>query len=193
MAFSNPKSKCDILRCLVSIITALIIGITTPPPELTPIVSEAYASSDEDEDEENGDNGGENGNGDSGRAVPSESRSTGEQDGEDDEETKVFTDNPPDDPLYIASYSMDEQDLLNTETLNIDGEIKNNDTDAANFVKITATFYDANNKTLGSEMAFTDPTTLDPGQSAPFKMSAGVLGNLNIDEIRYIKFHLSSQ
>jgi hypothetical protein len=70
--------------------------------------------------------------------------------------------------------------------LNIIGEIKNNDTETTDFVKLTATFYDANNRTLGSEVAFTDPTTLDPGQSGPFNMAAGVLGNLNVDEIQYV-------
>ena len=83
--------------------------------------------------------------------------------------------------------------MLDEETLNIIGEIRNNDTDSADFVKLTATFYDANNKTLGSDSAYTDPTTLEPGQSGPFKMDAGIFGNLNVDEIRYVKFHLSSQ
>ena len=107
---------------------------------------------------------------------------------------KTFTDNPSNDPLYITSYSFDKDNLLDNEVLNIIGEIKNNDTETADFVKLTATFYDANNRTLGSEVAFTDPTTLEPGQSGPFKMAAGILGNLNVDvdEIRYVKFHLNS-
>ena len=44
------------------------------------------------------------------------------------------------------------------------------------------------------KLRFTDPTTLEPGQSGPFKMAAGILGNLNVDvdEIRYVKFHLNS-
>ena len=107
----------------------------------------------------------------------------------------MFTDNPPNYPLYITSYQLDEESnsLINIEMLNIDGEIKNDGTDIENFVKLTATFYDADNGTLGSDIAFTDPTTLEPGQSAPFKMIGGALGNLDVDEIRYVKFHISSQ
>jgi hypothetical protein len=37
---------------------------------------------------------------------------------------------------------MDEEDFLDREVLNINGEIKNNDTDSADFVKLTATIYD---------------------------------------------------
>ena len=95
--------------------------------------------------------------------------------------------------MYITSYSFDKENLLDRETLNVIGEIKNNDTESADLVKLTATFYDANNRTLGNEAAFTDPTTLEPEQSGPFKMTAGFLGNLNVDEIQYVKFHISSQ
>lgn len=150
-----------------------------------------------DSEDDNGEEDSDNGNGgDSERAVPSESRNTDndDEDGDDsDEGIKAFTDNPPNDPLYITSYSFDKETLLDKETLNIIGEIKNNDTETADFVKLTATFYDANNRTLGSDVSFTDPTTLEPGQSGPFKLAAGILGNLNVDEIRYVKFHLNSQ
>lgn len=52
----------------------------------------------------------------------------------------------------------------------ITGEIKNNGTNTANFVELIATFYDTSNQTLGNKNTFTEPTTLQPKQAAPFTM-----------------------
>lgn len=38
------------------------------------------------------------------------------------------------------------------------------------FVKIIATFYDSNNNVVGTDFTYTSPSTLQPGQKAPFDM-----------------------
>jgi hypothetical protein len=45
----------------------------------------------------------------------------------------------------------------------------NNATNKLN-VELIATFYDVNNVTLGSDSTFTNHTTLEEGQSAPFDL-----------------------
>ena len=60
------------------------------------------------------------------------------------------------------------------DALNIIGEIRNTDSVSADFIKVVATFYDGTNSTLGSDFTYTDPNDLDPGQSAPFEMNAGI-------------------
>ncbi|MGA9942021.1 MAG: FxLYD domain-containing protein [Nitrososphaeraceae archaeon] len=51
------------------------------------------------------------------------------------------------------------------------GEVKNNGSIMAHYVEIISTIYNANNQTLGSTFAFTNPTDLTPGQSAPFDLT----------------------
>lgn len=72
------------------------------------------------------------------------------------------------------------------DALNIIGEIRNTDSVSADFIKVVATFYDGTNSTLGSDFTYTDPNDLDPGQSAPFEMNAGIFRNLPVDDIRYV-------
>jgi hypothetical protein len=39
------------------------------------------------------------------------------------------------------------------------------------YVRITATFYDSNNSVIGTDYTFTSPSTLQPGQRAPFDLT----------------------
>ena len=48
------------------------------------------------------------------------------------------------------------------------GEVLNNGSDAAEFVQITVSFYDSNGIFLDSVMTYTDPSTIAPGNRAPF-------------------------
>jgi hypothetical protein len=80
---------------------------------------------------------------------------------------------------------------LDSETLDVNGEIENNGTEQLDFVRVTVTFYDANNSILGSD--FTEPNTLDPGQSAPFKLNVGYGDNIPISDIASIKLHIGAQ
>ena len=50
------------------------------------------------------------------------------------------------------------------------GEVLNNGGATARFVKITASFYDSNGIFLGSEDTYADPSTLEPGNKAPFNL-----------------------
>jgi hypothetical protein len=74
---------------------------------------------------------------------------------------------PANSPLYITYISM-HKDVLND--IVITGEIKNRGTNTANFVELIATFYNINSQTVGNENTFTKPSTLQPGQAAPFTM-----------------------
>jgi hypothetical protein len=80
---------------------------------------------------------------------------------------KEFTDMPANSPFYITTTSI-HKDVLND--IVITGEIKNRGTNTANFVELIATFYNINNQTVGNENTFTNPSTLQPGQAAPFTM-----------------------
>lgn len=53
-----------------------------------------------------------------------------------------------------------------TLKLDLNGEIQNNGTEIVDFVRVTSTFYDANNSIFGSDFIFTERNTLEPGQSA---------------------------
>jgi hypothetical protein len=55
-----------------------------------------------------------------------------------------------------------------TGTLHIVGEVINESPQLVEFVKITATLFDAAGNVIGTEFAYADPDTLQPGQRAPF-------------------------
>jgi hypothetical protein len=56
-------------------------------------------------------------------------------------------------------------------TLHIVGEVINESYQPVSYVRITATFYDANNSVIGTDYTFTSPSTLQPGQRAPFDLT----------------------
>jgi hypothetical protein len=74
--------------------------------------------------------------------------------------------------------------------LQIIGEVINKGTETAKFMKIIATVYNSQNQTIGTEYTFTDPNSIEPGQSAPFKMTLGSFDNIPVAEIDHIKLHL---
>ena len=53
------------------------------------------------------------------------------------------------------------------------GEVLNNGTQTAKFVQVSATLYDSNNKVIGTEFTYTNPSDIDPGQKAPFEVTVG--------------------
>ena len=58
------------------------------------------------------------------------------------------------------------------------GEIQNNGTSPASFVKVTATFYDSNGKVVDTSFTYagdTANTPLSPGKKSPFEI--GLMGN----------------
>ena len=64
----------------------------------------------------------------------------------------------------------DNNYVASTGSLHIVGEVINESYQPVRFVKITATFYDANNGVIGTDFTYTSPSTLQPGQKAPFDM-----------------------
>jgi hypothetical protein len=55
-----------------------------------------------------------------------------------------------------------------TGNLHIVGEVINESFQPLRFVQIIATFYDSNNSVIGTDFTFTSPSTIPPGQRAPF-------------------------
>jgi hypothetical protein len=100
---------------------------------------------------------------------------------------KESTDMPPNSPLFITNTSM-HKDTLND--IIITGEIKNRGTNTANFVELISTFYNINNQTVGNENTFTKPSTLQPGQAAPFTMYLSPK-DMPLAQIKSAKYHLS--
>jgi len=54
--------------------------------------------------------------------------------------------------------------------MHIIGEVKNNTPDITEYVKIIGTFYDNNNKVVGTSFTFTEPSDLGPYEKAPFDL-----------------------
>jgi hypothetical protein len=100
---------------------------------------------------------------------------------------REFTDMPSNSPLYITYTSM-HKDTLND--IIITGEIRNRGTNTANFVELIATFYNINNQTIGNENTFTKPSTLQPGQAAPFTMYLSPK-DMPLSQVKSVKYHLS--
>jgi hypothetical protein len=50
------------------------------------------------------------------------------------------------------------------------GEVLNNGTSTAEFVEITASFYDSNGLIVGTESTYADPSTIEPGNKSPFEI-----------------------
>ena len=54
--------------------------------------------------------------------------------------------------------------------MHVIGEVKNNTPKVVQYVEIIGTFYDNNNKVVGTSSAFTTPTDLALGEIAPFDL-----------------------
>jgi plastocyanin len=63
---------------------------------------------------------------------------------------------------YVDSYG----------TLHIVGEVINESYEPMNSVQVTATFYDTSNGVIGTSFDYTSPSSLQPGQRAPFDITA---------------------
>jgi hypothetical protein len=121
-----------------------------------------------------------------------------EQNGEEEETSQdgsptVSIDPSSSDSLSVLSHRISTDEILDDPTMDIDGEIQNNGMVSLDFVRATVTFYDATNSILGSDFAYTEPTTLEPGQTAPFRITVGFGDNLPVDQISSIKLHISGR
>jgi S1-C subfamily serine protease len=57
--------------------------------------------------------------------------------------------------------------------LYIIGEVKNNLNSILNLVEVSITLYDINDNIIGTTLTYTNPSTIQPLESAPFKLSIG--------------------
>jgi hypothetical protein len=71
-------------------------------------------------------------------------------------------------PVILSQYSY----VNNIGSMHIVGEVLNQAPVTAKFVKIIATFYNANGQVIGTDFTYADPTDLAPGQRAPFDVIA---------------------
>jgi hypothetical protein len=56
-----------------------------------------------------------------------------------------------------------EKGTFGDETI---GELTNNGTNTADFVKVTATFHNAAGNIVGTDLAYTDPSSIQPGDES---------------------------
>lgn len=101
----------------------------------------------------------------------------------EDGDSTVSIDPSSSDSLSVLSHRISTDEILDEPTMNIDGEIQNTGMESLDFVRVTATFYDATSSILGSDFTYTEPYTLEPGQTAPFELTVGFGDNLPVDEI----------
>ena len=53
----------------------------------------------------------------------------------------------------------------------VEGQVINQGNQPANYVKVSASFYDVNNQLVDVKNAYTQPSSLQPGESAPFEIA----------------------
>ena len=70
-------------------------------------------------------------------------------------------------PVNILSHNAREDGGY----LHVVGEVENGLGRAIDFAKVTGTFYDANNLVIGTDFVFTDPSSLEAGETAPFDLT----------------------
>jgi len=70
-------------------------------------------------------------------------------------------------PVNILSHRAQED----RGYLHVVGEVENGLSRSIDFLKVTGTFYDASNKVIGTDFTYTDPNSLEAGETAPFDMT----------------------
>jgi len=73
--------------------------------------------------------------------------------------------------------------LASTGSYYLVGEVLNRTTDTLRFVEVLATFYDGNGQVMGTSSTFTELSSIGPGGTAPFKMTAPDLSQLGRYEL----------
>jgi len=109
----------------------------------------------------------------------------------DDEKTgsdikRITSTSNPD--LNIISVS----NYFNQDSFIIVGEVLNKAQEEKTFVKITGTFYDDTNTVIGTSFVFTDPTSIPPSETGPFKLTVYPDDVSNLDAIKSYKLMVSS-
>jgi len=80
---------------------------------------------------------------------------------------------------------------FNDDTFNIAGEIRNNGSRATDFVKVVATLYNEEGTVIGSDFTYTDPSTVEAGDKAPFQFRITDFDVRDVGEIDTYKISVS--
>jgi hypothetical protein len=91
----------------------------------------------------------------------------------------ISTSNPD---LNITSVSS----FTKVDYFHIVGEVLNKAQEERAFVKVSATIYDSQNKVIGTGLAYTEPTAIPPGESAPFEF---LIGNNDVTDLASISIY----
>jgi len=76
------------------------------------------------------------------------------------------------------------------DNFSVQGQVTNQGNQPANLVKVSASFYDANNQLVGVENAYTQPSNLQPGESAPFEIA---VSRPSLPQIASVSFDIQSK
>ena len=72
------------------------------------------------------------------------------------------------------------------------GELQNNSPSSLNFVQVTGTFYDINNKVVGTTFTYTNPSDIMAGGTAPFDLAL-LSASVPMSEINTYKVSANAQ
>jgi Protein of unknown function (DUF3426) len=72
----------------------------------------------------------------------------------------------------------------------VEGQVINQGNQPANYVKVSASFYDVNNQLVDVKNAYTQPSTLQPGESAPFEIA---VSRPSLPQIASVYFDVQSK
>jgi hypothetical protein len=85
----------------------------------------------------------------------------------------------------------DTTSWFNDDTFNIAGEISNNGSRAVDFVKVSATLYNVGGTVIGSDLTYSDPSTIPAGDTAPFQFRITDFHVRDVGEIDTYKLSVS--
>jgi hypothetical protein len=77
---------------------------------------------------------------------------------------QITSNNQSNDEIVLLSQRYNNEEFGDR----IVGEVLNNGTSTAEFVKVTVSFYDVNGLLVGTEMSYADPSTIEPNNKSPF-------------------------
>lgn len=99
----------------------------------------------------------------------------------------------------IESTSQSDLDITSATTyfdddyFHIVGEVLNTASEEKEFVKVTATIYDEDNNVIGTDIAFTSPSTIPSQESSPFKLIIGESDVSSLDAINGYKIVVTDE
>jgi hypothetical protein len=77
-------------------------------------------------------------------------------------------------------------------TMHVVGEVQNNSPTTATYVEVTGTFYDSNNRVVGTQFTYTNPSDIAGGDKAPFDLTL-LSASVPISQVDHYNLVASSQ